>query len=179
MKDKCPKSKKIKADTKKPAEKSKTKKEVTVSVTKTTSDDDGAWAAEELFVDDKDLFEEVVDETECDDEPLMADDVDDDVLNESQEELVVVDIASYVVNELVVATTPFQIGLGHPREPSCYNTGYERISFISLDVKANVVSFISFWKPFQSFQSSQVSGILLGDPWNQSNLSFLLCFLIL
>ena len=31
----------------------------------------------------------------------------------------------------VVATTPFQISLGHPRKPSCYNPGFERKGFLS------------------------------------------------
>ena len=95
MKDKCLKLKKSKTDTKKPAEKSKTKEEgtsTTASIAEATSDDDGAWVAEELFGVKKDWFEEVVEVSELA-EALTAGDVGVDVdENGSQEKTVEVDV---------------------------------------------------------------------------------------
>ena len=43
-----------------------------------------------------------------------------------------------------VATTTFQMGLGHPREPSCYNPGYERNGFLSFVWMLRLMPFHSF-----------------------------------
>jgi hypothetical protein len=95
LKNKCPKPKRSKDDPKKSVEKTKAK--ATASVVEATSDEDGAWASEELFVESGgDWFEEIVsDEVErmC----AMCVDVDSDsdgdvgvagVMNEPQEEVV-------------------------------------------------------------------------------------------
>jgi hypothetical protein len=63
LRNKCTEPKKSTDDTKKAAEKSETKKEgtsATANVAETVSDDEGAWAAEELFVESGgDWFDEI------------------------------------------------------------------------------------------------------------------------
>ena len=95
LKDKYLKPKKIKANTKKPAEKSETKKDATVSIAETMSDDDCAWATEELFIESgSDWFDEKVEaEVECISAVCVEDDSVGVVVDEFEEDLsVMVDV---------------------------------------------------------------------------------------
>ena len=88
LKDKCLKPKRSRDGPKKPAEKTEAK--ATASAIEATSDEDGAWASEELFVESgSDWFEEIV---SVEVERMSIVDVDKGiniigVVNESQEEI--------------------------------------------------------------------------------------------